>query len=312
MFTTIFKKIGYQIIYVALALSLFTLSHANTEKNIDDSNTIDTKTKMVKSDRFDKGLKKLNEITNGDGEKIFHNLNEISPSFAKYSIEYIFGDIISREGLDMKSKEIAIISAFIAMGSVEPQLKTHFGVALNAGWTINELKEIVLQMVPYAGFPATINAMNALSSVLKNRLKAGIKDVEGDTPSKEVTIEDRYNNGAKNIAKLDPNELAKLENAYKTFTPDLLNYIVEFVYSDVNSRNLIDAKQRQFGIIAALVAKGNAKPQLKFQINAGLNLGLSADEIKEIMILMTVYSGFPTSINGIVTLQEVLNERNSS
>jgi len=61
--------------------------------------------------------------------------------------------------------------------------------------------------------------------------------------------------------------------------------------------------------IAALSALANARPQLKFHINAGLTIGVTAAEIKEIMLLMTIYAGFPAAINGIHTLKEVLAER---
>ena len=58
-----------------------------------------------------------------------------------------------------------------------------------------------------------------------------------------------------------------------------------------------------------MTALGNAQPQLKFHINAGLNIGLTETEIKEIMLLMSVYAGFPAAINGTNILKEVINER---
>ena len=79
--------------------------------------------------------------------------------------------------------------------------------------------------------------------------------------------------------------------------------------ADITARNNINKKYREIATIAALTALGNAQPQLKFHINAGLNIGLTADELKEIMLLMTVYSGFPSAINGTNILKEVLDER---
>ena len=61
--------------------------------------------------------------------------------------------------------------------------------------------------------------------------------------------------------------------------------------------------------MAALTAMGNAAPQLKVHINGALNVGCSVEEIVEVIIQMSAYSGFPSSINGINILKDVLNDR---
>ena len=63
-------------------------------------------------------------------------------------IEYSFGDIYSRDGLDLKSKEIAVVAALTALGNARPQLKIHLNGALYTGSSVDELKEVVLQMCP--------------------------------------------------------------------------------------------------------------------------------------------------------------------
>lgn len=97
-------------------------------------------------------------------------------------------------------------------------------------------------------------------------------------------------------------------STYDGFAPELTQFILEYGYGDIFSRENLDRKYRQIATIAALTALGNARPQLKFHIEAGLNVGLSEESIKEIMLLMTVYSGFPSAINGMNTLREVLDE----
>ena len=77
---------------------------------------------------------------------------------------------------------------------------------------------------------------------------------------------------------------------------------------EIFSIQIFSRKYRQIATIAALTALGNALPQLKFHFRAGLNVGLSEESIKEIMLLMTVYSGFPSAINGMNALKEVLGE----
>ncbi|MHC1685808.1 MAG: carboxymuconolactone decarboxylase family protein [Clostridiaceae bacterium] len=263
---------------------------------------------MENLSRYERGYKKLLEVDGRAGQEVENNLKDICPDLVKYIIEYSFGDIYCREGLDLKSKEIAVVAALTALGNAQPQLKVHINGALNVGCSINELKEVILQMSAYSGFPTCINAMNALKEVLGHRIEEGVKDAVGEVPTNEVLEENRYEIGAKELSNLDSKQVKILEDAYNDFAPDLVKLVVN-EYADIYSRDNLDKKYRQIATIAALTALGNAQPQLRFHINAGLNIGLTEDEVKEIMLLMTVYSGFPSAINGINALKEVLKER---
>lgn len=263
---------------------------------------------MKEETRLERGYRKLQEIDGKAGEEVKNGLNDISPDLVKYMIEYSFGDIYSRDGLDLKSKEIAVVASLTALGNAEPQLKVHINGALNVGCTINDIKEIILQMSAYSGFPTCINAMNALKDVLSEREKQGIKDSIGEEATNKISPKDRYEVGSAELSELDSNQVEILENAYNKFSPDLVKLVVQS-YADIISRNNLNKRYRQIATIAALTALGNAKPQLKFHINAGLNIGLTADEVKEIMLLMTIYAGFPSAINGTNILKEVLDER---
>ncbi|EPT8451484.1 carboxymuconolactone decarboxylase family protein [Vibrio fluvialis] len=119
--------------------------------------------------RFTAGLAKLNEIDGDAGQKVMENLQDICPDLARFTVEYPFGDIYSREGLDLKSREIATVAALTALGNCTPQLKVHLNAALNVGCTEDELKEVILQMSVYAGFPAALNGMFAFKEVLAER-----------------------------------------------------------------------------------------------------------------------------------------------
>lgn len=265
------------------------------------------KSDTMQSERFNTGWEKLKEIDGEAGKKVIESLKDISPDLGKFIIEYTFGDVYTRDGLDLKSKEIAVVAALTAMGNAQPQLKVHINGALNTGSSINELKEVILQMSVYSGFPSAINGMNALKEVLQERQSLGIKDEIGKSATK--TKSDRLKLGEQELSKLDSFQVEKLKNAYNDFSPDLVMFTLEYGYADIFSRDNLSEKYRQIATISALTALGTAEPQLKFHINAGLNIGLTETEIKEIMLLMTVYSGFPSAINGTNTLKEVLTER---
>jgi 4-carboxymuconolactone decarboxylase len=123
----------------------------------------------MSNERFDRGWKKLKEINGESGERITENLKEIAPDLAKYVIEFPFGDIYSRPGLDLKSREIATVAALTALGNATPQLKSHINAALNVGCTKEEIVEVIMQMAVYAGFPAALNGMYAAKEVFQER-----------------------------------------------------------------------------------------------------------------------------------------------
>jgi 4-carboxymuconolactone decarboxylase len=113
----------------------------------------------MKETRYDRGLRKLSEIDGNAGEQVIESLNDIAPDFARYLIEFPFGDIYSRQGLDLKYREIATVSALTALGNAQPQLKVHIRAALNVGCSKAEILEVIMQMAVYAGFPAALNGL---------------------------------------------------------------------------------------------------------------------------------------------------------
>jgi len=123
------------------------------------------------SDRYDRGLAKLKEIDAEAGERVIEGLKDISPEFARYLIEFPFGDIYTRRGLDLKSREIATVAALVAMGNASPQLKVHIHGALNVGCSQIEIIEVIIQMAVYAGFPAALNGLSAAREVFDERNK---------------------------------------------------------------------------------------------------------------------------------------------
>jgi len=125
----------------------------------------------MKSERYAIGWEKLKEIDGQAGENVINALKEIAPDFADLLIEFPFGDIYSRKGLDLKSREIATVSALAAMGTAAPQLKVHVHGALNVGCTEQEIIEIMIQMAVYAGFPAALNGLFIAKEVFDERNK---------------------------------------------------------------------------------------------------------------------------------------------
>ncbi|GAB6056204.1 carboxymuconolactone decarboxylase family protein [Methanobacterium movens] len=121
------------------------------------------------SERYQKGLKQLQLMNENSYELLKKNLEDIAPDLARFVAEFPYGEIYTRENLDLKSREIATVAALTAMGTASLQLKSHINGALNVGCSKEEIIEVIIQMAVYAGFPAAINGIMIAKEVFENK-----------------------------------------------------------------------------------------------------------------------------------------------
>ncbi|MGV8953649.1 MAG: carboxymuconolactone decarboxylase family protein [Cypionkella sp.] len=127
---------------------------------------------MTSNDRYARGQRALAEIDGEAGQAVIDSLADIAPDLARYVIEFAFGDVYSRPGLDLRAREIATIAALTAMGNARPQLKVHIHAGINVGLSQQEVVETIMQMAVYAGFPAALNGIAAAKYVFAERAMA--------------------------------------------------------------------------------------------------------------------------------------------
>lgn len=113
---------------------------------------------MSEEDRYQRGLRKIKEIY-GDAWNVGF-LDDISPEFGRYTVDFLFGDVYNLETLDARAREIAIIASLITLGNANTPLKIHIHGALNVGCSKQEIIGIIIQTAVYAGFPAAVNALS--------------------------------------------------------------------------------------------------------------------------------------------------------
>jgi len=123
----------------------------------------------MENERYVRGWAKLREVDAAAGEKVIESLRDIAPDFARLLIEFPFGDIYSRPGLDLKTRELAVVAALTALGNAAPQLKVHIYAARNVGCSEQEIVEVIMQMAVYAGFPAALNGLFAAKEVFAQK-----------------------------------------------------------------------------------------------------------------------------------------------
>ena len=132
------------------------------------------KSKAKPSERYKRGRRKLKSIHGERGINTIDSMAEIAPDMTRFVYEFPFGDIYTRPGLDLRSRQFVTVSVLATLGHAEPQLKAHIRGSLNVGIKREELVEAFMQIAVYAGFPASLNALRIARDVFRE-LDAGKK-----------------------------------------------------------------------------------------------------------------------------------------
>jgi len=126
--------------------------------------------------RFQRGWSRLAEIDGEAGQRVIDSLAGIAPDLGRYVVEFAFGDIYSRPGLDLRQRQLVTIAALTTLGGCEPQLEVHVNAALNVGLSAHEIVEAIVHCAPYIGFPRTLNAIFVARDVFAKR---GVTPLDG-------------------------------------------------------------------------------------------------------------------------------------
>lgn len=255
----------------------------------------------TKSQRFKTGIETLRKVGGVGFDLPLNNLEKTAPDLARLTVEFCYGDIISRQELDLPTRQLCTVAALAAMANAQPQLRYHIAGALNIGCPPDAVMEIMLLCAVFAGFPAAENGVAAAKEIFD--VQERIFQPVPFTPTG-----DRYEQGFTAIEELSAGAGKSVTQSLMAISPDLSRFVVEFSYGDVLSRTVIDNRTKELAIIAMLTAMGTAAPQLKVHINAALNVGVTENEIIEIIQQMAIYAGFPAALNGVFTAQAVFSE----
>ena len=171
--------------------------------------------------------------------------------------------------LNQKQKSIVCIASLTSVGNLT-ELKTHLNVGLDAGLTINEIKEVLVQMYAYCGFPRCLNGINTFMEVVSDRKAKGIIDVEGNLASPISNTEDKYETGKKTLQTLTGIEEIGPKTGANAFTPIIDVFLKEHLFADIFSRDVLTYQQRELATISVLSALEGVAPQLQFHLASRL------------------------------------------
>lgn len=254
--------------------------------------------------RLQQGLAQLAIIEQRPQPFIVTALQDIAPDLAALAIGFVYGEIYPRPGLTLAQRQLATVAALASMGGLEPQLKFHLAGALNVGCTAAELVELMIHLTIYAGFPAALNGISALRAVL---VESGEMPPVCEAPAPPET--DRYALGLAKLRHIDGAAGERVLDALRDIAPDLGRYIIEFAFGEIYARPGLDLLSRELVTVAALTALGSATPQLKVHMHGFLNVGGTLLQIREIILHLAAYAGFPRAINAALAAKDVLAER---
>lgn len=191
--------------------------------------------------------------------------------------------------LNTHQQSMAAIAALTATGNLE-QLKPAINTGLDAGLTINEIKEAIVQLYAYCGFPRSLNAINTLMVVLEERKSQGKKDTEGKEASK-ITVTDKYKSGKENLQKLTGKEETGTKTGAAAFAPVIDTFLKEHLFADIFNRDVLNFRQREFVTISALAAMQGVEPQLQAHLFMGKNTGITDTQILELTDIIEKTAG---------------------
>lgn len=183
--------------------------------------------------------------------------------------------------LDPRQQSLAAIAALTATGHIE-KLKKQLNTGLDAGLTINEIKEALVQLYAYCGFPRSLNGINSFMQVLQERNAKGIKDEAGKegTPVKDSS--DTYERGRKTLETLTKTPQAKPAPGFGEFAPRIDAFLKEHLFADIFDSNVLDYRQRELVTISALAAMTGTAAQLQAHIGMGTNTGITTEQVKAV------------------------------
>lgn len=123
----------------------------------------------MSNERIERGREKINQLVEGGDLAILKGLGKTAPDLANYVLGFIFGDLYSRDGLELKTKQMLTITTLATLGNAKPQLAYHINAALNIGIKRSEIIDIMTHISGYAGFPAALNGVATAREVFAER-----------------------------------------------------------------------------------------------------------------------------------------------
>lgn len=214
----------------------------------------------------------------------------------------------NKNQLNDRQQSIVTIAAFTASGDLE-RLKPALNHGLDGGLTVNEIKEVLVQMYAYAGFPRSLNGISTFMSVLDERKARGITDEVGNEATPLPADLDRDAYGARVRAKLAGLDEIPPPAKWQEFAPVIDRFLKEHLFADIFARDVLDDQSRELATIAALAAMDGTAGQLMFHFGAAMNTGLTESQMQDFIKVLHDRVGHEEAAKAKEVLMSVVSKR---
>ncbi|MBN2514339.1 MAG: carboxymuconolactone decarboxylase family protein [Sedimentisphaerales bacterium] len=211
----------------------------------------------------------------------------------------------TNETLSARQEKIIPIGAFTASGNI-PKLETALNEGMDAGLTINEIKEILIHTYAYAGFPRALNGIDAYMAVLDQRKEQGINDKAGKEATPVPADFDKNAYGHKVRNSLVGRDISKRTSGYPVFTPIIDQFLVEHLFADIFYRDILNHQERELVTISILAAMSGTEPQLKAHLRISMNMGFSKAQLDHFVVVLRQEVSVESAERASVILNDLL------
>lgn len=205
--------------------------------------------------------------------------------------------------LDTKQQSIVTIASLTAKGDLE-NLETALAEGLDAGLTINEIKEVMVHLYAYCGFPRSLRGLRTFIKVLDERKAMGIEDTPGVEASPIEDTRSKYDRGKANLEELVQRKLDGPKADYAQFAPVIEVFLKEHLFADIFDRDVLNYQQRELVTVSVLTTIGDVEPMLRSHMNICLIQGITPEQLEELVDV----AGKNVDEKKIESAREVLNK----
>jgi|FaiFalDrversion3_1042247.scaffolds.fasta_scaffold03586_2 4-carboxymuconolactone decarboxylase len=228
---------------------------------------------------------------------------DLVPGLSRIVDEALFGGIWGRPHLDIRYRSLATISVLTVLGRT-PQLKVHIRGGLNLGLSPATITEAIAHLAFYGGLPAALNALQVAGEVFAERPEWQ-REAPRPAPPRPPTLEERVQRGNEMRVRLWGVEEARQGvKGVEELAPDFVRLVDAYLFGEMYYRPSLDLKERAVCTLAALTALGRERRLARY-IRAALRVGLSRQEVVEVLCHTAFYCGLPAALDALAVAKEV-------
>lgn len=210
--------------------------------------------------------------------------------------------------LSPREQSLVAIASATAKGDLS-KLNTALNTGLEAGLTVSQIKEAIIHLYAYCGFPRSIRGLQTLMAVIDDRKAKGINDPQGADASPIKDDRSKYERGKEMLEKISGAKENGPKTGYAAFAPQIEIFLKEHLFADLFERDILSYAERELVTISVLSSIGGVEPMLRGHFNISLNVGFTPEQLKQFVGIIKSTAGRKAAKSAQAVLDEVLKSK---